>query len=177
MKKTVFLLPGLNNSGPGHWQSIWEKSFGFIRINQRDWDKPVCEEWITTLDNSLQTFPTESILLVAHSLACCTVAHWAGKYRRKIKGALLVAPSDVEAPTYPLGTTGFSPMPLLHLPFPSIVIASRNDYYVSLERAAIFAKKWGSRFVDIGALGHINSASNLGDWPEGRECLDSLSQD
>jgi predicted alpha/beta hydrolase family esterase len=72
------------------------------------------------------------------------------------------------------GPTGFAPMPLVALPFPSVVVACREDRYVSLERARSYAKAWGSTFVDVGAAGHINSASNLGTWPAGYALLESL---
>jgi predicted alpha/beta hydrolase family esterase len=169
-----FILPGLNNSGPRHWQTRWETLYGFIRIQQRDWDTPVCQDWVHTINEVIAPFPPESTILIAHSLACCTIAHWAGKYRRNIKGALLVAPSDVEAPSYPPGTTGFDPMPLASLPFPSPVVTSSNDEYVTLERAAFFAGKWGSALANIGDKGHINASSGLGDWPQGYELLQEL---
>jgi len=169
-----FILPGLNNSGPRHWQTRWEELYGFIRIQQRDWDTPVCEDWVHTVNEVIAPFPPEKTILIGHSSSCCAIAHWAGKYRRTIKGALLVAPSDVEAPSYPPGTRGFTPMPLSPLPFPSLVVASSDDVYVSMERAAYFAGKWGSAFTDIGRKGHINSASGLGDWPEGYELLKEL---
>ncbi|HEY2896818.1 MAG TPA: alpha/beta hydrolase, partial [Gemmatimonadaceae bacterium] len=85
-----------------------------------------------------------------------------------------VAPSDTEAPSYPKGPTGWTPMPTNRLPFPSTVVASANDEYVTLERARSFANSWGSTFVGIGDAGHINSASSLGDWPRGRELLSEL---
>ena len=169
-----FILPGLYNSGPLHWQSRWEMLFGFTRIHQRDWDTPDKDDWVHTINEVIAPFPSEEVILVAHSLACCAVAHWAHRYVRTIRGALLVAPSDVEAPSYPAGTTGFDPMPLQSLPFDSIVVASSNDEYVSLQRAEYFATQWGSTFVNIGDKGHINSASGLGDWPEGYELLQRL---
>lgn len=169
-----FIHPGLHNSGPQHWQTRWEELYGFVRIQQRDWDTPVCEDWIHTVDEVLAPFPPESTILIAHSLACCTIAHWAGKYSRIIKGVLLVGPSDVESPNYPPGTRGFTPMPLAPLPFPTLVVASSDDFYVSLERARFFANSWGSAFTDIGPKGHINAASGLGDWPEGYELLKEL---
>ena len=118
----------------------------------------------------------EEVILIGHSLACCTIVRWAEKYRRIIKGALLVGPSDVEAPSYPPGTTGFSPMPSYKLPFPSIVIASSNDKYVTMERANYFAGNWGSELINAGDLGHINSSSNLGNWPFGISQLQKLIQ-
>ena len=90
------------------------------------------------------------------------MAFWAAETSRSVRGALLVAPSDTEASSYPVGLSGWDPMPLAALPFPSIVVASSDDPFVTLERAAAFAEAWGSRFVLIGAAGHINSASSLG---------------
>jgi len=83
----------------------------------------------------------------------------------------LVGPSDTEAPTYPPGTLGFKPMPLNRLPFPSLVVASSDDFYVTLPRAQQFADAWGSRLVNIGNAGHINTASGFGTWPAGLELL------
>ena len=170
----VLILPGLFNSGPQHWQTHWEQEYGFIRIRQQDWETPVCEDWITTLDNVITQYPVEQVILVGHSLACCTIAHWANRFNRVIKGALLVGPSDVEAPSYPPGTTGFQPMPLNKLPFRAVTVASTDDEYVTIERAQQFANAWGSKLVNIGNRGHINSASNLGNWPEGFVLLQQL---
>jgi len=174
MNPTVFILPGLNNSGPQHWQTRWEEEYGFIRIEQKEWDTPACKDWINTIDAVVTQHPPEQVILVGHSLACCTIVHWARKFNRVIKGALLVAPSDVEAPSYPPGTTGFKPMPLYKLPFPSITVASSNDPYVTIERAQQFAQAWRSWLVNIGDAGHINSASNLDLWPEGMALLQQL---
>ncbi len=169
-----FVLPGLNSSGPRHWQTRWEELYGFTRIHQQDWDYPDKDDWIHTLQETIAPFPPQQVILIGHSLACATIAYWADRYKKIIKGAFLVAPSDTEAPSYPPGTTGFAPMPLNRLPFPSIVVASSNDNYVSLERAKYFAGQWGSRFLALGNLGHINGDSGLGDWPEGYQLLQTL---
>jgi predicted alpha/beta hydrolase family esterase len=92
-----------------------------------------------------------------------------------ICAALLVAPADVDSPAHtPPETRCFAPMPLARLPFPATVIASRNDPYATSERARAFAAAWGATFVDAGALGHINAASGLGDWPDGHAHLEAL---
>jgi uncharacterized protein len=169
-----FILPGLNNSGPQHWQTHWENKYHFIRIEQKEWGAPVCDDWISTIDEAVIKVPVEKIILICHSLACCTIVKWAEKYKRIIKGALLVGPSDTEALSYPPGTTGFKPMPLFELPFPSVMVASSNDFYVTMERAKFFADRWGSQLVNIGTLGHINSDSDLGDWPKGYAILQKL---
>jgi uncharacterized protein len=161
---TILIHPGLGNSGPQHWQSLCEKEHGFTRIEQQDWETPVCEAWIATINDYVSPNDPKDVILVGHSLACTAIAYWAQKYKVEIKGALLVAPSDTEAGTYPPGTTGFKPVPLFKLPFPSIVVASADDYYVSLERATQFAEAWGSELVNIGDAGHINVASVYGEW-------------
>ncbi|GAA3963723.1 RBBP9/YdeN family alpha/beta hydrolase [Mucilaginibacter dorajii] len=176
-KSTIFIIPGLGNSGPEHWQSLWEKRFGFTRIEQQDWETPVCADWITTLQSYLDTHNPADVILVGHSLACSTIAYWAKEYNVAIKAALLVAPSDTEAPSYPPGTTGFAPMLLNKLPFKTIAVMSTNDFYVSPQRAEQFANAWGSKLINIGDAGHINGASNLGEWEEGLEFLRELDEE
>ncbi|MFT3675651.1 MAG: alpha/beta hydrolase [Chitinophagaceae bacterium] len=170
----ILLHPGLYNSGPEHWQSHWEREYGFTRILQNDWETPVLQDWLLGIDRTLNGRDLSQVILVGHSLACCTIAHWAHERGQLIKAALLVGPSDVEAPSYPPGTTGFVPMPLYKMPFPSIVVASSNDEYVTPDRAAFFAKAWGSRLINAGDKGHINSASGLDNWPEGLQLLQQL---
>jgi predicted alpha/beta hydrolase family esterase len=176
-KSTILIIPGLGNSGPEHWQSIWEKQFNLIRVEQQDWETPVCADWIKTLNDYVNQHNPTEVILVGHSLACATIAYWAREFNVTIKGALLVAPSDTEADTYPEGTTGFSPVPLIKLPFKSIVVMSTNDYYVSPERAQLFADSWGSKLINIGDATHINASSNLGEWEEGLALLKELDSD
>ena len=172
----ILLVPGLWNSGPEHWHSYWERErTDCHRVVQSDWETPRRADWVATLEAAV----AESgglVVLAAHSLGCALVAHWAAesKHLANVRGALLVAPSDVEAPSYPEGPTGFSPMPLAKLPFPSIVVMSTDDQYVTPERAAFFAQAWGSRLYDAGAKGHINSDSLLGMWPEGFALVEQL---
>src|SRR6187402_3686920 len=90
----IFIVPGLGNSGEQHWQTLWENQFGFTRIQQREWETPDRSEWIETIDRTINSFPLDEIILVGHSLACTTIASWSAEYGRKVKGALLVAPSD-----------------------------------------------------------------------------------
>ncbi|MFN8654206.1 MAG: alpha/beta hydrolase [Gemmatimonadales bacterium] len=174
MTPTVLLLPGLYDSGPEHWQSYWERSDPrMLRVRQRDWNAPAREEWVATLDAAVTEHGSD-VVLVAHSTACALVAFWARDSGRRVRGALLVGPSDTEAPSYPAGPTGWAPMPLAPIPFPTTVVYSSDDEYVSPARAVQFAKAWGSRIVLVHDAGHLNSASGLGDWPLGRMQLDQL---
>ncbi len=174
-KSAIYNIPGLGNSGPLHWQSAWERELGAIRIQQRDWEQPVCNEWTGVIDATLAPLHTGDVLLTAHSLGCCAAVKWAQEFKGVVKGMLLVAPADTERADFPEGTTGFAPMPVYKLPFPSIVLASEDDHdFLSIERAEYFAGLWGSKFVAVGKLGHINSASNLGLWETGMGYLSEL---
>jgi len=70
--------------------------------------------------------------------------------------------------------TTFAPTPREPLPFPAIVVGSRNDPYLSLRGARRLAREWRCGFADAGEAGHINAASALGDWPFGQFLLDLL---
>lgn len=175
--ETIYLtVPGVTNSSPQHWQSLWEKEFPakFRRIEQKEWNTPVCADWIETIETEVRKSTPEKVVLVAHSLGCTAVVHWAKKFGTRIKGAFLVAPSDCEAETYNFDTKGFSPIPLETLPFKSLVMASSNDEYISLTRAKQFADAWGSEFVNVGAKSHINFGAGFGEWNEGLELLKKL---
>lgn len=169
------IVPGLGNSGPEHWQTYFQNSGNnFFRIEQREWDSPTCAEWIETIDKKVSAFDPSTVVLIGHSLGCSAIAHWATKYKRKIKGALLVAPSDLEAPQYNFPAKGFAPIPLNKIDFTTIVVASADDIWVSLERARFFANNWGSEFINIGNAGHINVASGHTNWDEGMDILKTL---
>ena len=171
----VLLLPGYGDSGPRHWQSLWEASApSFRRVVQRDWLEPRLEDWLAELDRAVAACATPPVL-VAHSLGCALVAHWVQRGGRGVRGALLVAPSDVDAVAVVLDAVqSFAPVPLVRLPFPSIVVASDDDIYATGERAQAFAREWGSRFVALSGAGHINADSGFGEWPAGRALLDEL---
>ena len=175
----VLLIPGLYGSGPEHWQSLWEKDFGFARLAQTDWETPRCIDWVTALDKAILQGP-EGVVLAAHSLGSILVAHWAAfaepENVRKVKSGMLVAPSDTERPDFPAGATGFSPIPLELLPFRSMVVASKDDRYTSFDRSRSLAACWGSELEDVGRCGHITTADGYGPWTEGLRLLRKLRQ-
>lgn len=166
------IVPGLGNSGPEHWQTYFQNSGdNFFKVEQQEWDAPICEQWIETIDKKVLEFNLSSIVLIGHSLGCSTIAHWATKYNRQIKGALFVAPSDLESPKYTFPATGFAPIPLNKIKFKTIVVASADDIWVTPDRAKYFADNWGSEFINIGNAGHINVSSGFTTWDKGLEIL------
>jgi predicted alpha/beta hydrolase family esterase len=177
MSTRFLTIPGLASSGPNHWQTIWETQYPhlFTRTEQDNWDWPEKDKWVPRLQETISKL-TEPTVLVAHSLGCITVAHWAQEFQSDhVVGALLVAPADAELSKRLNFVVGFRPIPTKPLPFKSIVVASTNDIYASISRSEHFAKTWGSEFVNVGKKGHINAVSNLEDWPSGKQILQRLS--
>ena len=165
---SVLLLPGWQNSGPDHWQSRWEALHGFRRVEQHDWLTPRRGDWMARLDEVVVDHPGP-VVLVAHSLGCILTAAWSrfSRHTSRVLGALLVAPGDVEETELALALPGWAPIVRDRLPFPSVLVASRNDPYCAWGRADQLARDWGSRLVDLGPCGHVNAESGLGDWTEG----------
>jgi predicted alpha/beta hydrolase family esterase len=172
----VFTLPGWRASGPAHWQSRWEVLHGFRRVEQNDWAWPRRGDWMARLDEVLLN-AEPGALLVAHSLGCHLVAAWAAHSRHTLRvgAALLVAPPDTERDDMPPALFNWRPMVRRRLPFDSVVVTSSDDPFCAVDRAGRLAHDWGSELVNIGAQGHVNEASGLGDWPEGFALLQRLA--
>jgi predicted alpha/beta hydrolase family esterase len=171
---TVLTLPGYDDSGPGHWQTLWEKAHPeYRRVQQRSWTEPVCDEWVAALDDAIAA-ANQAVVLVGHSLGALTIVHHARRHARPVRGALLVALPDVDDPTFPPIARTFRPIPREPLPFPSIVVAGSDDWYMDPETARELAGAWGSRFVVIDKGGHLNTDAGFGPWPEGERLLADL---
>jgi predicted alpha/beta hydrolase family esterase len=173
----VLILPGYGDSGRDHWQSHWERADPtFRRVIQDDWLLPKLADWMARLEEEVAACAGPPVL-AAHSLACSLVAHWAIRPGARAAGALLVAPADVDSPAHTAEEVrNFSPVPLVPLPFPSIVVASTDDPFVTPTRAAAFARAWGSRLVTFERAGHLNADAGFGPWPEGRRLLADLTK-
>ncbi len=170
----ALIVPGIGNSGPGHWQTLWEERHaGWQRVQQRDWDRPVCAEWLLGLDAAMARLSAPPVL-IAHSMGCLLVAHWAKRSSLPVRAAFLVAVPDPAGPMFPPAAQGFQPVPSEKLRFPSLVVTSSNDPFGSVAYARGCAADWGSDFVEVGAVGHINADSGLGDWPAGLALFDGF---
>jgi predicted alpha/beta hydrolase family esterase len=170
---SVLVLAGLNGAGEDHWMTYWERAFpAFRRVQQDDWEKPDYAAWGPRLSEAVTQAP-RTVILLAHSLGTSLTMRWSfdqPALARKVAGAFLVAPTDRDSfDARPGGTPvrGFGGMILKRLPFPSAVVASRNDDRVAFDRARAFAAAWGSTFIDAGERGHIGSAAKLEYWPFG----------
>jgi len=178
VQPTILTVPGLGGSGPSHWQTLWESARpDTVRVELGMWNTPHRNAWVSKLDQAIRQAKAP-VVLAAHSLGCLAVAWWAEMTRQPygwpVAGALLVAPADVDRPDARAELATFGPTPTGPLPFPSIVVASRDDPWIAIERAHSLAVGWGSHFVDAGEQGHLNAASGIGWWKEGQELLDRV---
>ena len=174
----ILTVPGLANSGPGHWQSLWEQQRGDCRrVELGMWDAPHRNTWVNQLNLGIRA-AGRPMVLAAHSLGCLAVAWWAqlegANAAHLVAGALLVAPPEAGRSAIDHRLAGFAPVPDQPLPFPAILVGSRNDPYMNIRDARRLAQVWGAGFADAGAIGHINAGSNIGDWPFGQFLLSQL---
>lgn len=165
----ILMIPGLGNSGPDHWQSRWEAKLSTARrVEQADWERPMREPWVSAIMAAVRA-SARPTLLVAHSLGVLAVAQAAAALDGEgVAGAFLVAPPDPASDAFPSSIDpAFRRAPTAPLPFPSLLVASRNDPYAGYDASAGLAAAWGATLVDAGEAGHINTGSGHGPWPEG----------
>jgi predicted alpha/beta hydrolase family esterase len=164
----ILIVPGYKGANEDHWQSRWERNITSARrVQMGDWHKPVFEDWKANLIEAVSN-AQKPVFLVGHSIGSQVIVQAAKEFNHPVKGALLVAPPDVENPDIkPRHLMTFGPASRDPLPFPSVTIASRNDHFCAFEKAEDMAAAWGSLFMDAGESGHINHESGHGPWPEG----------
>lgn len=170
----TLIVPGNMHPHPAHWQSLWEDLLeGARRVEMPSWEFPRRAEWVEALDEAIVSCE-DPPLLVGYGLGCLAIVHWAATHTKTVRGALLVAPEDVERPETPEALRTFAPVPRQSLEFSAILAASSTDPHVSLERARGMATDWGTQFVDLGPCGHLDVESGHGPWLLGESLLAEL---
>jgi uncharacterized protein len=164
----ILMVPGYENSGRAHWQTRWQQKLSSARrVEQRAWNKPERGEWVEAVAKAVNA-AEKPVVLIAHSLGIPAAIHAIPLFKRPVAGAFLVAAPDVANPAIrPKHLMTFGPYPREPLPFPTVLVGSRNDGYCDFSVADDLAAAWGSLFVDGGESGHFNTESGHGPWPEG----------
>ena len=174
----VVLSPGLHDAGPGSWLSIWQDAAGraghhWHRVVQSDWDDPDPDQWTEALAATVEEAGNASpALLIGHSLGALTIARAAlSGVLGPVAGAFLVAPPDTGQHLTVEEIARWGEGPWGTLPFPSALVASRDDPWCGYAHAATLARSWGARLMDADAAGHITAEDGHGPWPEGQDML------
>ncbi len=168
---TLIIVPGWQNSGPGHWQSLMAQQWpGAVCVQQKNWESPEKTEWVDAIAQTIMNQPGK-VVVAAHSLGCIATAHLPSQVTKRIHGALLVAPAE---PLRHEVLANFAPVPQALLPYRSIVVGSTNDPYCPLNVVRKYARAWGSEMVCLKNAGHINVDSGFGRWPAGENLLQSI---
>ncbi|QBM75396.1 alpha/beta hydrolase [Sphingomonas sp. AAP5] len=178
IRPVLLTVPGLLGSSDDHWQTRWERERRDThRIDLGDWDNPNRTVWMSRIDQAVAA-ARGPVVLVAHSLGCQAVTWWANASgpsgASSVLGALLVAPPATERAALDPRIARFGNDPRRALPFVSLLVASEDDPYATIEESQALARKWGSGLVDIGRAGHINARSGLGSWPQGQAAAELL---
>jgi len=166
----VLVAPGLDDSGPGHWQTLWQRRHPeMMRIVQEDFATADLARWAARVARAVEASPVPPVI-VAHSFGCLATVRAVLAHDVVLAGALLVAPADPDM----FGIAhGLLAAPL-H--FPSTLVASTNDPWLRFVTAGALAVEWGSRLASAGRAGHINADSGHGQWVAGLGLLRDLAE-
>jgi predicted alpha/beta hydrolase family esterase len=171
----INIIPGINNSGPEHWQTYWEHQYGFTRIEQEDWDHPVYEKWKEKLVQSVTGNKVQkNTILIAHSLGCLLTVKALPEIQDYLSCIYLVAVPDPSMVFFSGQLQTFRNLPDKNLKVPGYLVYSENDPYSSIEFSVRYSRIWGLKAINAGRKGHLNSDSRLGVWEEGYEIFRRL---
>jgi len=179
---TIVIVPGLRGHVENHWQTLLAAKLpNAVIVPSFGRDKRDLAGRVADLHQVISE-AASPVILVAHSAGVLTTVHWAQRHDLPVQGALLATPPDLAAPLGPpypsldeLKDSGWLPIPLTRLRFPSIVAASTNDALGDFGRVRELADAWGSHFIDVGPVGHLNPASGFGEWLGAEALLGVLS--
>lgn len=177
MDYQTLIVPGLKGSGPTHWQSWMQRQIhGAIRVEQEDWGTPTILSWARNVHKAIDA-ADRRVILVAHSFGVLASVVGAASLADKVAGALYVAPADPSRFTLAgehlsedrlqIESGLYNHIPKVSLGYPSTLVASLDDPFISFKRSANWATRWHSKLVSIGHAGHINVNSGFGPWPKG----------
>jgi uncharacterized protein len=169
----IITLPGIGGSDAEHWQTIWERESPELRrFAPSSWDEPDLEDWSAAVDLAVSDEPA---VLVAHSLACLLAVRWSAANPGRLAGLFIVAAPDPSGPSFPRQAASFASDLDARPSIPALLVTSDDDPYCSESQSARFAAAWQIPRISVGRRGHLNSASGLGSWSEGRNLLTAFT--
>lgn len=167
----LLVVPGLHSSGPAHWQTWLEAHFrSAVRVEQGDWECADLDRWADRIAATVARHPGAHWVAVAHSFGCLALTHFLAQGGRGVHAALLVAPADPEK------FSVAQRLPQTRLRIPSVLVGSESDPWMQIDHARQWAQRWGSQFINLGDVGHINVDSGFGPLPQAKTLAELLIQ-
>ena len=153
----ILFVPGSSSPDADHWISRWQSRLPTGKRIEGGNDDVASLS--SALAEALAGESDRPAVLVGHGAGVFAIAHAARTSDvSRVRGAFLVNPSsswNVPAPSRE------------PLPFPSLVVISRDDPHASYEEMQDIGLDWGGHIVDAGAIGRVDASSGHGPWPEG----------
>ena len=162
----LLIVPRLGGAAEGDWSSRWRGKLSTARFVAPDDPSDARQAaWVEAIQRAARE-AERPILLIGHGLGAAAIVASAERLEdADVRGAFLVGPPD-EAGVVRLTGEPWT-VPGAKLPWPSVVVASRNDPESHPEAAASQASGWGAELIDAGEAGGLDAASGHGPWPEG----------
>ncbi|MDZ5458544.1 RBBP9/YdeN family alpha/beta hydrolase [Azohydromonas lata] len=168
----LLIVPGLRDSGPGHWQTwLQRRHRGALRVCQDDWDTPDLPRWAQRVDDTLRQAGGARCIAVAHSFGCLALARClALRPDAPIAAVFMAAPAEPDK-------FGVAPLlPRRPLGVPGLLVASDTDPWMQADSALGWAGRWGMETLNLGDAGHINAESGFGPWPLAQRWVEAMAQ-
>ncbi|MES2228342.1 MAG: alpha/beta hydrolase [Pseudomonadota bacterium] len=168
----LLVIPGLNDSGPTHWQTWLQAHFSrrAVRVEQDEWASPDLTLWSQRIEMTLARHPCSRWVAAAHSFGCLALLRHLARGGTGVQSALLVAPAD------PAKFGVAAELPQALLPIPSVLLASETDPWMKFESACAWARVWGSQLISLGDAGHINAEAGFGPLPQAKTLVEQMVQ-
>ena len=170
----LLIVPRIGGAALGDWPSRWRAKLSTARfVHPPDPADRRREAWIEAVAGAARE-ARRPALFVGHGLGATAIVDAAAALGEvDIRGAFLVTPPD-ERGLGRLAGAEWTPPPSAPLPWPSVVVASRNDPLGAYDVVAALASDWGADLVDAGEAGGLDALSGHGPWPEGLMRLAAL---
>jgi predicted alpha/beta hydrolase family esterase len=166
----LLVIPGLNDSGPAHWQTWLEGQYAerAVRVQQDDWAHADLEPWADRIGETLVQHPQSRWVAAAHSFGTLALLRFLQRGGQGVQAALLVALAD------PAKFGVSSSLPQSRLAIPTVLLASETDPWMHFQAACAWARVWGTRLVNLGDAGHINTESGFGPMPQAKSLVETM---
>jgi predicted alpha/beta hydrolase family esterase len=162
----LLIVPRIGGATEGDWSSRWRAKLSTARfVHPADPASRRREEWTEAIAEAARDAKRPA-LLVGHGIGAAAIAEAAPALQgADVRGAFLVAPPDDEG----LGRLAADDWAAARspLPWPSVMVASRNDPHGAYDAVSALASDWGAELIDAGEAGGLDAASGHGPWPEG----------